>query len=404
MMSSSSEVDQSTDIIVDHLLKVFANQYQSNIGRLVVRAPGRVNLIGDHTDYNEGFVLPMTIDLDVYAVLRKRSDQEIHLFSVNYGESLDYLLTRRPPVRSGHWMSYVTGAVEELRRRGLLRTGLDLLIYGDVPTGAGLSSSAALEVAVVFGVNRLFDLGLGAVETALLCQTVEHRYAGVECGIMDQFASRLGRTKHALFLDCRSLEYEHVPLPLEEAGLALVIADSGVTRMLADSKYSERQKECHQIVDVMKRLDSGIMSLRDVTIDLLKQARGSLDQTLENRARHVVTENARVVNARDALLAGDFNAFGDRMNESHQSLRDLFEVSSAELDLLVETAQDCDGVLGARMTGGGFGGATINLVERDAVSGLIRALRSTYRRQVGREPRIYVLKQNHETEVLNEDP
>lgn len=400
-MSLSSEISQSADLVVDQLLKAFEDRFESHVGSLVVRAPGRVNLIGDHTDYNEGFVLPITIDRDVYVVVRARTDEVIRLYSVNYEEAVSYDLTAPPPVETGRWTSYVTGAVEELHRRGLLDAGFDLLIYGNVPPGAGLSSSAALEIAVVHALSSVFRLSLEPVEMALLCQTVEHRYAGVQCGIMDQFASRLGRRKHALFLDCRTLEYEHVPLPLEEFDLALVIADSRVTRELANSKYSERRKECNRVVAAIQRSDGQIRSLRDLNADGLNRWAGVLDNTLYDRARHVVSENARVMAARDALREGDFHALGRRMNESHESLRDLFEVSAPELDLLVSSAQHIDGVLGVRMTGGGFGGCTINLVEQNAVPLLKRTLRAAYARKYGREPSVYVLKQNHETEILH---
>ncbi len=402
-MSLSSEVGQSTESVVHSLLNDFDDHFGSVDDTLVARAPGRVNLIGDHTDYNDGFVLPTTIDRDVYAVARVRDDQRVHLYSVNYRETLSYLLDERPSVQPGSWTSYVTGAVEELRRREFLSGGFEMLLCGDVPLGAGLSSSAALEMAVIFGLSSVFEFDIDPVETARLGQMVEHHYAGVQCGIMDQFSSRLGRRGHALFLDCRTLDHEHVPLPLHQSGLALVVADSRVTRELANSKYSERRDECDRIVEIMQRADGHVRSLRDVTPEMLDGLSESLSRTLWDRARHVLEENDRVMAARDALKDGDFAAFGLRMNESHESLRDLFDVSAPELDLLVASAQDTDGVLGARMTGGGFGGCTVNLVEQEAVPALKRKLRIQYANEYGREPNVYVLKQNHQTELLHGD-
>lgn len=393
----------STEMIHGDVVEALLDKFQRAFDRqaqLAVRAPGRVNLIGDHTDYNDGFVLPATIDRDVYAVLAAREDRSVRVRSLNFEASVDYTLERRPSVAAGSWKSYVTGAVEELHGRGYLTRGFDLLVYGDVPLGAGLSSSAALEVAVVFGLTTLFDLKIEAIESIRLCQTVEHRYAGVQCGIMDQFCSRLGRTDHALFLDCRSLEHEHVPLPLAEADMALVIVDSRVSRELAGSKYGERRRQCEAAVAALRELDASIIALRDVSADILEAQRDHLNDTLAKRALHVVDENARVLRAREALRTGGFDCFGELMNASHVSLRDLFEVSVPELDLLAAEAQATEGVLGARMTGGGFGGCTVNLVRVDAVDHLRSRLEAAYTSQFGRSPHVYVLNENHQTDVM----
>lgn len=385
--------------VVEALLERFQGAYERPAG-LVVRAPGRVNLIGDHTDYNDGFVLPATIDRDVYAVCARREDLHVRIGSVNFDENIDYALNRRPSFETGSWKSYVTGAIEELRSEGHLSGGVDMLIYGDVPLGAGLSSSAALEIAVVFGLATLFEMELDPVDEIRLCQTVENRYAGVQCGIMDQFCSRLGRTDHALFLDCRSLEHEHVPLSLADAEMALVVVDSRVSRELSGTKYGERRRECEAAVAALGETDTSIQALRDVTADVLEAEGHRLDKTLAQRALHVVDENARVLRARKALRTRAFDGFGELMNASHTSLRDLFEVSAPELDLLVAEAQATDGVLGARMTGGGFGGCTVNLVRIDAVEHLRSRLETAYSSKFGRSPVIYVLRENHQTEVL----
>lgn len=366
--------------------------------QLVVRAPGRVNLIGDHTDYNDGFVLPATIDRDVYVALAARDEPFVRLRSTNFNEGIDYELAKRPEVATASWASYVTGAIEELRAGRGLPGGFDLLVFGNVPLGAGLSSSAALEVAVVFGIATLFELDIDPIETIRLCQTVEHRYAGVQCGIMDQFCSRLGRRDHALFLDCRSLEHEHIPLPLDD--LALVIVDSGVSRALAGSKYGERRRECEAAVEVLRSAGAPITALRDVSADLLAAEAHRLDEASAKRALHVVDENARVLRACEALRAGAHASFGELMNASHESLRDLYEVSAPELDFLVAEAQASDGVLGARMTGGGFGGCTVNLVRADAVEALHARLTKAYETAFGRTANVYVLTENHQVGVL----
>ena len=386
--------EESIETQVHRLLTAFEEQFGGHEGAVVARAPGRVNHIGDHTDYNDGFVLPMTIDRDVFVAARKRPDGLIRLHSLNFGEGLQYEYDRRPAAAIGSWTSYVTGAVEELRLRDLLPGGFEMLIYGDVPLGAGLSSSAALEIAVAFGMQELFQFDLDPIAAVHLGQLVEHVYAGVRCGIMDQFASRLGRRGHALFLDCRSLEHEHVPLPLAREELALVIADSGVSRELAGSKYGERRLECERAVAVLRSHGENVAALRDATPAMLDEH--NFDEVVYRRAKHVVDENDRVLKAREALRAGDYEAFGILMNDSHASLRDLFEVSCAELDVLVEAAQSLEGVLGARMTGGGFGGCTVTLVRQNGIQNLENRLAEVS----GAMARTFVLRQNHQAEVL----
>lgn len=379
---------------VDRLLEAFTTCYDDTRDVIVVQAPGRVNLIGDHTDYNDGFVFPMTIDRAVYVALRRRDDDRVRVLSQNFDDAVDYRLAERPEVPASAWSSYVTGVVEELRRRDLLPSGFEAVLYGDVPLGAGLSSSAALEVAVAVALQELFGFALDPVATARLCQQVEHRYAGVQCGIMDQFASRLGREGHALFLDCRSLDYENVPLPLADAGLALVIADTRMSRELAGSKYNERRAECDAALRHFQQYDGTHQALRDVSPSLMRQYGDGLDPVLYRRARHVVEENQRVCNAVERLRADDYAGFGRLMSASHASLRDLYEVSSPALDRLVEIAEGTEGVLGARMTGAGFGGCTVILAAQDAVPALRERLHAGYTATFDRAPAVYVLETN----------
>lgn len=371
---------------------------------VVVRAPGRVNLIGDHTDYNEGLVLPTTIDRDVYVGVCAREDTRVHVSSLNYCDEVEYDLHQRPEVPAANWESYVTGTIEELRLRDALPSGFEMLVYGNVPPGAGLSSSAALEVAVLFALQSLFDIEMDPIDSARLCQLVEHRYVGVQCGIMDQFASFMGRRGYALYLDCRSLEFEHVPLRISDSEHVIAIVDSTVSRELAHSEYSKRLSECDQIVSVLQQGNSTLRSLRDVDTTMLEAHRDALGDVLFRRAKHVVEENDRVTLACQALIDGSLDVFGRLMNASHASLRDDYEVSIPELDLLVEVAQSTEGVLGARMTGGGFGGCTVNVLHREALPAFKTALSEEYRSRFDREPNVYVLSTNGQRELLYSEP
>ena len=365
---------------------------------LIVRAPGRVNLIGDHTDYHEGFVLPMTIDRCAYAALRTRNDDTVNLHATQFDEWITYPLSERPETEPGAWAAYVTGVVSELRDR--LPGGFEMLVESDVPIGAGLSSSAALSTAVIYGLDQLFGLGIDPIDAVRLSRQVEHRYAGVSCGIMDPFVSRLGRRRHALLLDCRSLACEHVPLANTERdrtdAFEIVIADSGVRRKLAASGYNARRSECEQALETIRKTRPDVRSLRDAKPNDLPL----LSPLQHRRVRHVLEENDRVLQAREALRKEDPEAFGALMNQSHDSLRDLYEVSCEELDTLVAAARNVDGAAGARMTGGGFGGCTVHLVRQDAVPALREALCETYAKTYVRAPVIYTVRENHRTERM----
>ena len=383
---------------VDRVLKAFRTHFGGAEGVLVCRAPGRVNLIGDHTDYNDGFVLPMTIAQAVWVGIRLRDDQKVRLLSLNFDEDITFSLDESGR-QGSDWHHYVGGVVDLLANRGHVTGGLDAVVFGDVPVGSGLSSSAALEVAVLVALEKAFGFELGRVEGAQLCQSVEHQYIGVKCGIMDQFASRLGRSGHALFIDCRSLEYREVPV--QSGAVTIVISDTRVGRSLASSKYNERRSECQQVVDHFSATDPEVRALRDLDRERLSSAKSVLEANVFQRAVHVVRENARVLEAVKALDERNMERLGDLMNSSHDSLRDLYEVSSPELDLLVEVARVTDGVLGSRMTGAGFGGCTVTLTRTDAVPALQARLRSEYLSSFGREPSTYVVKNNIEAGQVN---
>ncbi len=378
-----------------YLLERLLTAFQTHFGGLeqvvVARAPGRVNLIGDHTDYNDGFVLPMTLAQACYVALRQRTDRNIQLYSLNFDEwalfSLDQL-----PGPGKRWVHYVGGVVAELHRRHLLPSGFEGILYGDVPLGSGLSSSAALEVAILLTLQSLFGFTMSGEEAARLCQYVEHTYVGVHCGIMDQFASRLGRQGHALFLDCRTLAYRHVPVDLKD--WLFVIIDSKAPRTLTASCYNERRAECEAGVTFFQSLHPSIHALRDVSPELLWAYPEQPSPLIWRRCRHVVEENQRVLEAVSSLEQGSLEAFGQLMNASHDSLRDLYEVSAPPLDLIVETARAVEGVLGARMTGAGFGGCTVVLVHRDALQTLEVHVSRVYEAYFGTIPAFYPLDHN----------
>jgi len=361
-------------------------------------APGRVNLLGEYTDLNDGFVLPMTVDRGVYLALRKRDDTTVRVYSALYDELIEYSLDQYQRSKAGSWTSYVFGVVEELRLRGLVSTGFEAVVDGDLDSGAGLSSSAAVEVATAVGLQHLTGFSLDPVEMVKLCQHVEHSYANVYCGIMDQFASRLGRKDHALFLDCRSLEYKNIPLALGDH--RIVIVNSGIRRSLAASAYNTRRAECQAAVEYFNRVDGNVTALRDVSAELFEEHSDELQGNVRRRCRHVVAENERVLDAVDMLAASRLEEFGLLMSASHISLRDDFEVSCAELDMLVELANTSDGVLGARMTGAGFGGSTVNLVHKDAIPALTQRLESEYLARFNLMPGIFVLQGNLEAGPL----
>ena len=347
---------------------VFREHFGDPTGAVVAKAPGRVNLIGEHTDYNDGFVLPTIIDRHVEVVARKRSDRRVRIVAADLGERRDNNLDNPIDYTDSGWLPYVLGVVHELALRGRIELGVDVVFRGTVPHRAGLSSSAALEVATALALDSVFNLWLNPIEMARLCRDVEHRYAGVRCGIMDQFASRLGKSDHALLIDCRSLDARHVPMPLGDH--RLVIVDSGVRRELADSVYNQRRTECEEAVAVLRETEGSITSLRDVTLDKLAKHESNLPPDLFSRCRHVVSENHRVLEACESLAGGDLLTFGRLMNASHFSLRNDFGVSHPVLDRMVEEAIQVDGVLGARLTGAGFGGCTVNLVKQTALPDL----------------------------------
>lgn len=352
-------------------------------------APGRVNLIGEHTDYNEGFVLPMAIDKDIIMLAQLREDQEVRVYSLDYNREVIFSLLDLEFEKEDFWANYLKGVIDELQKMDYYLPGMNIIFTGNIPIGSGLSSSAALEVVTAYTIATLNELDIQPVEMALLCQRAENNFVGVNCGIMDQYVSRLGKKGQALLIDCRSNEYELVPFANED--YQVVICNTKVERGLVDSEYNQRRAECEKAVRYFAgKLDHRILALRDVTIEELEKEAAGLGELTKRRARHVITENNRVLMAVAALRNNDLETFGQLMTESHYSLRDDYEVSCPELDLLVELALKQKGVLGARMTGAGFGGCTVNLVHKDYINDFIFNVKKAYDQETGKDMESYL--------------
>lgn len=356
---------------------------------VVARAPGRVNLIGEHTDYNQGFVLPAAIDRYVYYAGGKREDRKVRALSIDFQDCVEFDLDRPQKDDAHPWSNYLRGISKFLQEEIPSLPGADLVFGGDVPREAGLSSSAAVEVGAAVFWHHLAGRKADPVSVVKLSQKAENEFVGVPCGIMDQFISALGRKDHALFLDCRDLRFRQVPL---EAGVRIVVCNSGVKRALAHSEYEVRRAQCAEALARLRSTGLKADSLRDVEPEELERARHALNEILFRRARHVVTENRRVLSAAALLDKTDLEQFGKLMNQSHESLRDDYEVSSPELDLLVDLALKQPGVFGARMTGAGFGGCTVNLLRPESTEAFAEAIREGYARVMGREAEVYVFE------------
>jgi galactokinase len=355
--------------------------------RLIVRAPGRVNLIGEHTDYNDGFVLPIAIDRAAYVAARARDDDLVQVHSVTFNQDDSFHLNQIEYNTEKPWSNYVRGVVKALLARIPEMHGANVIIDGDVPLGSGLSSSAAIEVATGYTFQLLNDLNLLGEELALLCQGAENAFVGVRCGIMDQFTSALGQAGHALFLDCRDLTYQAVPIPPD---VKIVVCSSGIDHTHSNSKYNQRRRECDDAVHILKAHKPKMTALRDVNLEEFERWRGDLPRKLQPRVRHVITENQRVLDSVAALQAGDLQRFGQLMYESHASLRDNYEVSIPELDHLVEIASRVPGCYGSRLTGGGFGGSTVSLVANEAVERFTAQVKREYLAATGIETAVHV--------------
>ncbi|GAB3539411.1 galactokinase [Pontibacter brevis] len=353
----------------------------------VFRSPGRVNLIGEHTDYNNGFVLPAAINKEIFFALAPNNTTTFRVHSFNLGESAEFDLTQVQP-SDVSWANYLLGVVAQLQKADYKVPGFDLVFGGNVPIGAGLSSSAAVECGIAFGLNEVFDFGIDKFTLVKMAQKAEHEYAGVMCGIMDQFASMFGKENHAIKLDCRSLEYEYYNLAMQD--YRIVLCDTQVKHSLASSEYNTRRKECEAGVAILQQYYPEVQSLRDAKLDMLAQHQQEFDPVVYRRCTYVVSENNRVEAACADLEKGDMKSFGDRMYASHAGLQHDYEVSCPELDFLVEQARGSEAVLGARMMGGGFGGCTINLVKVEALEDFVQQMEKEYQEQFNVQLKTYI--------------
>ena len=380
---------------IERLRKAFKDVFQTE--PVLVKSPGRINIIGEHTDYNEGFVMPAAINKAIYVAVSKREDGEIHLYSASYQQAYQSSVSAIEKSALG-WANYVLGVADQLVKRGYKIAGFNLYLDGNVPLGAGLSSSAALECATAFAIDHLNDLQISQMDLALISQKAEHVFAGVNCGIMDQFASVFGKKNHAVLLDCRSMEYEYIPLKLE--GYKLVLLNTNVKHSLADSAYNKRRSQCEQGVAWIKAAHPEVNSLRDATVDMLKEHVETRDAEVFQKCKFVVEEISRIQQAAQSLKQGDLVALGKLMFATHDGLSKDYEVSCQELDFLVDYVKNLDFVPGARMMGGGFGGCTINIVKDEEIDSLISEISTLYSKAFGLTLDAYIVETDNGSELI----
>ncbi len=367
--------------LIQHFEKLFGQRPR------IFRAPGRVNFIGEHTDYNDGFVMPAAVGFSTYVAIAKRPDRKLVIHSEEFPEHFGFNLDRLPESRSRQWCDYVLGVARVLQQLGYSLPGANLLVHGSVPIGAGLSSSAAIEVASALALISVGKFEIALPEIAKLCRTAENEFVGAQVGIMDQFVSCMAKKGHALLLDCRSLDFQFVPIP---PGIRLAVCNTMVKHDLATGAYNTRREECEQGVRYFAGKNPAIRALRDVSVKMLEQCADDLPAVIRKRCTHVVHENQRTIDLSHSLAAGDWPRVGQLMRDSHHSLRDLYEVSCRELDIMVNAAEGLPGFVGGRMTGGGFGGCTINLVRESDAETFAAKVAELYRKATGITPQTYL--------------
>jgi galactokinase len=364
----------------------------------LVRSPGRINLIGEHTDYNDGFVMPAAINKEIIFAIAPSDDSISKIFALNFGELYEIDLDDPQPVSDPAWANYLLGVLRQLVDRGFPLKSFVCVFGGNIPAGSGLSSSAALECGFAFAMNELNALNLSRLEIAKIGQWSEHNFVGVRCGLMDQFANMMGKENHVIQLDCRSLEHQYFPIHLQD--YSLVLFNSGVKHNLASSEYNIRRAECEEGVQILQKSNSSIKSLRDASLKMLNDNRSSFSDDVYNRCKYIIEEIERVQLASADLQQGDLHAFGKRMFETHEGLSKLYKVSCEELDYLVSLVENNPEILGARMMGGGFGGCTINLVKNSTVKSTIDQVSSAYRKQFNIDIESYVVHIANSTSLI----
>ena len=371
-------------MIKEHIKKQFSQRF--NKEPLIVSAPGRVNLIGEHTDYNEGFVLPGAIDKRINVAIARNNTDTVNVFAQDFKESFSFSLNEIKPSKG--WTTYILGVTHHIHQKGTKLQGVDVWIDGNIPVGGGMSSSAALCSGYGFALNELFGLGLTRLDLAYIGQITEHTFAGVKVGIMDQFASLHGKKEHVIKLDCRSMEYEYIPFHFPD--FRIVMVNSMVSHSLASSEYNVRRQQCEEGVAILKKSYPSIGSLRDVSRDQLERHKTELPEVVYRRCKYVITEKDRLLAGCEELRKGDLIAFGKLMYITHQGLSRDYEVSCPELDFLAEKARQIPHVAGTRMMGGGFGGCTINIVETGSVDGFSKKIQEVYKKEFGKSPEVYI--------------
>jgi len=365
---------------------------------IIVRSPGRVNLIGEHTDYNMGFVLPAAIDKSIYFVISPRTDDTCKVFAIDMNDNCEFLISDLRFSKKG-WPNYLMGVVDQLNKAGYKIKGFNCVFGGDIPIGAGLSSSAALEAGLAFSLNHIYNLKIDKLSIVKLLQKAENEFVGVKCGIMDQYINIFGAAKKVLKIDCRSLEYEYYPFVNDD--LRIVLCNTMVSHSLASSEYNTRRVQCENGVKILQQVNPQIKNLRDVPPEMLLKYKSKFDDVIFRRCKYVVEEIERVAKACEDLKGNNFISFGKRMNETHNGLSKDYEVSCNELDFFVEEASHHSYVLGARMMGGGFGGCTINLVQKDFVEEFSHSIEEAYQKKFDRKPEIYICRIEEGTHIIN---
>jgi galactokinase len=365
---------------------------------MIVNSPGRINLIGEHTDYNNGFVMPAAIDKGIQFAIALSKEKKSMVYANRYNQFFSIDLTDLNPVDEPYWVNYLLGILHQFRAKGLAVKSFNCVFDGDLPLGAGLSSSAALECGFAFALNELNAFHLSKLELIHIAQWAEHNYVGVKCGIMDQFTSMMGQENQVMVLDCQSLEFNYFPLILNE--YCLLLCDTNVKHKLASSEYNTRRLECEQGVTILQSIYASIKSLRDVSVEMILEHSELFPETVFNRCLYVTQENERVLRASEDLRTGQLAAFGEKMFETHEGLSHLYEVSCEELDFLVEKAKDFKDILGARMMGGGFGGCTINIIHQDMVGEFVYQAAKAYKERFKIALNSYVVKTGNGTSII----